>query len=224
MKTALIFAAGRGERLKPLTDTCPKALCRIQGIPLIEYHVKHLSLAGFQTIIINHAYLGDMIRSHLGNGTRWNVNIHYSPEPPGALETGGALFNARQLIGNAPFVTVNADIITDYPFSTLSLPKNRIAHLVLVPQPAYYAHADFDLTTDGLLSLDEPQWTFSGIACYHPQLLHHLKPGRFSITPIIKQQSRLQQVSAELYHGEWIDIGTPERLKRANLHFQSSIL
>lgn len=216
MKTAMIFAAGRGERLKPLTDTCPKALCKVHNQPLIEYHVQRLAKAGFDTIVINIAHLGSMIRDYLGNGSRWHIKILYSPEPPGALETGGGLVNARPLLGDAPFVTVNADILSDYDFAQLSLPEDRLAHLVLVDRPDYYLHSDFGLSEHGLLSLHNKRYTFSGIACYSPRLLEHLQPGRFSITPILKQLTATHQVSAEVYQGNWMDIGSPERL--ASVH------
>lgn len=216
MKTAMIFAAGRGERLKPLTDTCPKALCTVRGTPLIDYHIQRLAAAGFHTIVINIAHLGSTIRDYLGNGSRWNVQILYSPEPPGALETGGGLVHARHLLGDEPFITVNADILTDYDFSHLSLPKASIAHLVLVKQPPYYTHADFGLLDNGLLSLQDKCYTFSGIACYAPEIFDHLQPGRFSITPIIKQLIQQQRVSGVLYQGDWIDIGSAERLALAN--------
>jgi MurNAc alpha-1-phosphate uridylyltransferase len=216
MNTAMIFAAGRGERLKPLTDTCPKAMCKIHNIPLIEYHVQHLAAAGIENIIINHAHLGDMIRKHLGNGERWHVNILYSPEPPGALETGGAIINARHLLGDKPFITVNADIFTDFDFATLSVPKDKLAHLILVNQPSYYAHADFGLKKNGELSLDNKQYTFAGIACYHPAFFTPLSPGRFSVTPHIKKRIPHHQISGTVFNGTWIDIGSPERLQLAN--------
>lgn len=215
MKTALIFAAGRGERLKPLTDTLPKALCRVRGIPLIEYHLQHLAAAGFKSIIINHAHLGDQIRRQLGCGKRWNVEIIYSPEPPGALETGGAIICAQHLLNDEPFATINADIMTDYDFSQLSLPEEKLAHLVLVKQPPYYTHGDFGLTETSLLSNQDRYYTFSGIACYHPSLLNRLKPGRFSITPIIRELAENQHISGEIYQGKWIDIGSTERLRGA---------
>ncbi len=216
MKTAMIFAAGRGERLRPLTDTCPKALCEVHGVPLIEYHIRHLAKAGVNTILINHAYLGGAIRDYLGDGSRFDIQIMYCPEPPGALETGGAIVNARKLIGHEPFITVNADIFTDYDFSALSLSQNRLAHLVLVSQPSYYEHADFGLSKEGLLIQESKTFTFSGIACYNPALFESLKPGRFSITPLIKQQAEAKKVSGEIYQGQWIDIGTTERLKLAH--------
>lgn len=216
MKTALILAAGRGERLKPLTDTQPKALCTVRGIPLIEYHINHLATAGFKTIVINHAYLGGEIRNRLKNGSRWNINIIYSPEPPGGLETGGGIANALQYLNNEPFVTVNADILTDYDFSKLSLLKHYLAHVVLVNQPSYYAHADFGISEESLLSNQNKQFTFSGIACYSPDLLANIRPGRFSITPIIRQAADAQRVSCELHLGQWSDIGSPDRLALAN--------
>lgn len=216
MKTAMIFAAGRGERLKPLTDTCPKALCQVHGMPLIEHHIKHLVAAGIQTIIVNIAHLGGTIRDYLGDGSRWHTRIVYSTEPPGALETGGGLVNARHLLGNAPFITVNADIFTDYDFSLLALPKAHLGHLVLINRPSYYAHGDFGVTPEGYLSLSDKHYTFSGIACYSPELFDYLKPGRFSITPFIKSHIKHQRISAEIYNGNWIDIGSPERLAQAN--------
>lgn len=216
MKTAMILAAGRGARLRPLTDTLPKALCKVHGIPLIEYHVNNLASAGFKTIVINHAYLGGEIRNRLKNGARWNVDIVYSAEPPGGLETGGGIVNALKQLGDEPFVTVNADIFTDFDFSTLSLAEHHLAHLVLVKQLSYYAHADFGLSKDGLLSNQEKQFTFSGIACYRPELLTNVQPGRFSITPLIRKAAEAQRVSCNVYDGYWSDIGTPERLTLAN--------
>lgn len=215
MKTALIFAAGRGERLRPLTDKLPKALCKVGGRPLIEYHIENLAAAGFEKIIINHAHLGDQIRQTIGNGARWNIKIIYSPEPPGALETGGAMLNAQQYLGDKPFATVNADIVTDYDFSKLHLPKDKLAHLILIPKPSYYTHADYGLTEKHLLTNQNKRYTFSGIACYHPSLLNHLQPGRFSITPSIRQLAEEQHISGEIYQGKWIDIGSAERLRDA---------
>lgn len=215
MKTAMILAAGRGERLRPLTDTQPKALCCIHDIPIIEYHIQHLAQAGFTKIIINHAYLGEKIRQHLKNGDRWNVQIIYSPEPPGGLETGGGIVNALKLLGDEPFITVNADIVTDYDFSTLKLPNDQNAHLVLVNPPLYRTHFDFGLSNSGFVDNNNKKYLFSGIACYHPKLFISLKPGRFSITPLLRQLATENQLSGEIYLGRWIDIGSPEQLKNA---------
>jgi MurNAc alpha-1-phosphate uridylyltransferase len=216
MKTAMIFSAGRGERLRPLTDTCPKPLCKIQGIPLIDYHMKHLAAAGFQKIVVNLAHLGGEIRAHLGNGARFGVNVIYSPEPPGALETGGGIINALGLLDDDAFVTVNADIYTDYSFQNLHCPPQRLAHLVLVPKPDDFARADFGLSAEGQLSNENRLYTFTGIACYRSAFFADLKPGRFSITPHLRQQADKNCVSAEIYRGgRWIDIGSPARLQAA---------
>lgn len=216
MKIAMIFAAGRGERLRPITDTLPKSLCIVRGIPLIEHHVQRLAAAGFTLILINHAYLGDMIRRHLGDGSRWQVKIIYLPEPPGALETGGAIANARKHIGDKPLVTVNADIWTDYDFTQLSLPEQSLAHLVLVNKPDYYAQGDFGLSNHPWIDNEQCFYTYTGIACYNPSLLTQLNPGRFSITPLLRQLANDGKLSGEVYQGQWLDIGTPERLDSAN--------
>lgn len=215
MKTAMILAAGRGERLRPLTDERPKALCLVHGIPLIEYHVLHLVKAGFERIVINHAHLGGQIRQLLGNGARFGIDISYTPEPPGGLETGGGLFNALPLLGGHPFVSVNADILTDFNFSSLTLPSTSLAHLVLVNQPAYIPQADFGLSAQRLTNTGR-QYTFAGIAYYHPLLFKTCKPGRYSITPLLRQLADNQQVSGEIYQGMWLDIGSRDRLRLAN--------
>ena len=215
MKTAMILAAGRGERLRPLTDLTPKALCKVRGIPLIEHHVTHLVDAGFNRIIINHAYLGGQIRQYLGNGARWGVDIYYAPEPPGGLETGGGLLNALPLLGNAPFLTVNADIFTDFNFKTLKLPTNSMAHLIVIPKPHYLTHGDFGLSRTGLITNNEREYTFAGIACYRPECFDGLKPGRYSVTPLLRAWADAEQLTGEEHTGRWIDIGSPERLKWA---------
>jgi MurNAc alpha-1-phosphate uridylyltransferase len=215
MKTAMILAAGRGERLRPLTDTQPKALCVVGGKPIIEHHIINLVRAGFKTIVINHAYLGGKIRQQLGNGERWNTRIIYSPEPPGGLETGGGIVNALRLLGDEPFITVNADIVTDYDYSKLTLPKGKQAHLVLVNTPSHRAYSDFGLSSQGSVENANKNHLFSGIACYHPTLFCTLKPGRFSITPMLKQLASNGQLSGELHTGQWIDIGSPEQLMLA---------
>lgn len=213
MKTAMILAAGRGERLKPLTNTTPKALCKVQGIPLIERHVVNLAQAGFQHIIINHAYLGGQIRQHLGDGSHFGVTIAYSPEPPGALETGGGILNALSLIGDDPFLTVNADIFTDYNFQELKLPSNSLAHFILVNKPSYSEQGDFGLSANGLLTNEPTDFTFSGIACYRTAFFDHLRPGRYSVIPTLRQYVTAHRITGNLYTGQWFDIGTVERLQ-----------
>ena len=216
MKTAMILAAGRGERLKPITETRPKALCFIHNKPLIQYHLERLAQAGFKRVIINHAYLGGQIRAYLGDGSAWGLSIQYSPEPPGGLETGGGIVNALALLGDEPFVTVNADILTNYDFLSLKLPKNSLAHLVLIKKPPYYQQGDFSLSASGLLENTPPTYTFSGIACYDPIFFHYAKPGRYSVTPMLRLCAEAKQATAEVFDGEWSDIGSPDRLLLAN--------
>ena len=215
MKTAMILAAGRGERLRPLTDVTPKALCKVHGIPLIEYHVANLAQAGFERIVINHAWLGGQIRQHLGNGIRWGIEICYAPEPPGGLETGGGIVNALPLLSDAPFLTVNADIFTNYNFASLSLPTHSLAHLIVVNKPAYALQGDFGLSSAGLVINHDRQYTFAGIACYRPNLFESLKPGRFSVTPLLRQLAMEGRLTGEIHTGSWMDIGSAERLQLA---------
>lgn len=217
MKTAMILAAGRGERLKPLTDTKPKALCVVHGKPLIEHHVINLAKAGFEKIIINHAYLGGQIRQHLGNGAQWGVQIHYSPEPPGGLETGGGIKNALPLLGNQPFITVNADIYTDFDFSSLQVSEHNAIHIVLVNKnPALKHHGDFGLVNQNQVTNANPEYTLAGICCYHPQVFSKCRQGRYSVAPLIRYYADLTQVTASMYNGLWFDIGSMERLCAAN--------
>ena len=216
MKVAMILAAGRGERLRPITDLRPKALCTVRGVPLIEYHVANLALAGFERLVINHAYLGGQIRQHLGTGARWGVEICYSPEPTGGLETAGGIVNALHLLGEEPFLTVNADIVTDYNFALLKLPINSLAHLVLVKTPEYLPQADFGLSKTSLLKNTHPEYTFAGIARYRPELFKKHTIGRYSLTPTLRQLATDGQATGEVYVGKWLDIGSPERLAWAN--------
>ena len=216
MKTAMILAAGRGERLRPLTELRPKALCTVHNKALIEYHITNLALAGFELLIINHAYLGGQIRHQLGNGARFGIKIYYSPEPPGGLETGGGIVNALPLLGNEPFLTVNADIFTDYDFASLTLPATSLVHLVLIKKPAYIQQGDFGLSKSCHLDNTHREYTFSGIACYRPELFKNCKPGRYSVTPLLRQVVIDKHATGEIYQGKWIDIGAPERLMSAN--------
>ncbi|WP_419419989.1 N-acetylmuramate alpha-1-phosphate uridylyltransferase MurU [Legionella sp. D16C41] len=210
MHTAMILAAGRGERLKPITNFFPKAMCLVRGKPLIEHHIYKLACSGFKRIIINHAYLGDQIRRYLGNGNRWNVDIFYSPEPPGGLETGGGIFNALPLLGNEPFLVVNADVYTDFDFASLNCLPNFLAHVVLVANPAHNIKGDYNLN-DTILT-NERIYTFAGITCYHPDAFITCSTGRYSVTPLVRQLAEQQKASGLIYEGTWLDIGSPERL------------
>jgi len=216
MKTAFIFSAGRGERLRPITDRVPKALCTVHGITLLEYHLENLAAAGIERVVINHAYLGGQIRQLAGDGRRWGVEICYAPEPPGGLETAGGIINALPLLGKEPFLTVNADIFSDYQFASLALPATSMVHLVLVNKPHYLAHADFNLSATGQLDNLNRTYTFAGIACYRPQVFASMKFGRYSLVPLLRELTAKKQASGEVFQGYWIDIGTPARLGLAN--------
>jgi N-acetyl-alpha-D-muramate 1-phosphate uridylyltransferase len=217
MTVAMILAAGRGERLKPLTTKIPKALCIVHGKPLIEHHVSRLVAAGIERIIINHAYLGGQIRQYLGDGRRYGAEIIYSPEPPGGLETGGGLMKALPLLGNQPFLSVNADIYTDFDFGTLTLLKPEYAHLILVPKNPVLKHVgDFGLIDHQWLTNQGNDFTYPGIAVYNPAFFEHCRQGRYSVAPLIRKFADERKITATEYHGMWFDIGSLERLQAAN--------
>lgn len=210
---AMILAAGKGERLRPLTLHTPKPLVRAGGVPLIEYHLQALAAAGFSEIVINHAWLGQQIEDHLGDGERFGVQLRYSPEGE-PLETGGGIFRALPLLGDEPFVIVNGDIWTDYDFAGLRRPLAGLAHVVLVDNPAQHPLGDFVLKEgrahEGLPG--EAQLTYSGIAVLHPELFANCQPGAFKLAPLFRQAMGLGRVSAEHFAGRWIDVGTHQRL------------
>ncbi|NIM69000.1 MAG: NTP transferase domain-containing protein [Xanthomonadales bacterium] len=208
---AMILAAGRGERLRPLTDRIPKPLVEIAGRPLIVEHVERLAAAGFRYLVVNLAHLGSMIREVLGDGRHWGVEIHYSEEPEGALETGGGILQALPMLGTAPFLAINADIWTRYPLQQLRAVKCDHAHLVLVPGPG----ADFALHNARVANAGTPLYTFAGMAVYHPRLFAACEPGRFSVVPLLREAVRQQRVTGELFRGPWHDVGTPEALAAA---------
>lgn len=216
MKTAMILAAGRGERMRPLTDTLPKPLLRVHGKPLIEYHVERLAQAGFERIVINLAWLGSLIRDYLGTGSRYGVSIHYSEEIPQALEPAGGIFRALPLLGGAPFAVVNGDIFTDYAFERLHLPEGRDSHIVLVPNPPQHPRGDFGLERGLAVAAAPTQYTFGCIAVYRPDFFAGCTDGVFPLKPLLLRSMAAGCCSAELYTGPWEDVGTPERLKALN--------
>ena len=215
MKPAMILAAGRGERLKPFTNTTPKALCQIYQVPIIEYHMQRLKLAKFERVIINHAYLGDQIRHYLLKHHATDFELLFSPEPPGGLETGGGIVNALPLLGQQPFITINADVYTDFELKHFHLPQGSEAHLLLAPKPAHRPHPDFGLSPNHYLKNDDKVYTYAGIAYYHPKIFEACKPGRYSITPILRQLATQQKITGEVHAGIWFDIGSPQQLKLA---------
>ena len=209
----MILAAGKGERLRPLTLHTPKPLVRAAGVPLIEYHVRALARAGFSELVINHAWLGQQIEDYLGDGERYGVHIRYSAEGE-PLETGGGIFKALPLLGEKPFVVVNGDIFTDYDFSALRRPFSEKAHLVLVNNPAHHPAGDFRLA-DGRVTdatVDDASLTYSGIAVLSPALFAGCQPGAFKLAPLLRAAMAGRQVTGEHFTGRWVDVGTHERL------------
>ncbi|WP_053151287.1 N-acetylmuramate alpha-1-phosphate uridylyltransferase MurU [Pseudomonas sp. P97.38] len=220
---AMILAAGKGERMRPLTLTTPKPLIRAGGVPLIEYHLRALAKAGFTDIVINHAWLGQQIEDHLGDGTRFGLSIRYSPEGE-PLETGGGILRAMPLLGEDAFVVVNGDVWTDYDFSSLRKPLEGLAHLVLVDNPAHHPEGDFILI-DGKVQ-DEgaaaDKLTYSGIAVLHPALFDGCTEGAFRLAPLLRKAMAEGRVSGERLQGHWVDVGTHERLAQVETLIEAS--
>jgi MurNAc alpha-1-phosphate uridylyltransferase len=210
---AMILAAGRGKRLRPLTDELPKPLVEINGRPLIEFHLEALAGAGFREVVINQGHLGDLLPEALGDGGRWGINIHWSDEQPEALETGGGIFKALPMLGPAPFLVVNGDVWADYPFARLRAVKCDWAHLVMVPNPAHNPAGDFSITGARVRGQGLQKMTFSGIGVYHPRLFDGCSPGKFSVVPLLRSAMENHLVTGEVFQGSWDDIGTPERLE-----------
>lgn len=214
---AMILAAGRGERMRPLTDTTPKPLLNVAGKALIDYSIENLQQAGFTDIVINLAHLGQQIKDHCGDGRRWQVSIRYSDEGEIALETAGGIAKALPLLGDKPFLVINADIICDYPLARLREQSIALAHLVLIDNPTHHPQGDFSLTDKGwLLEQGEEKFTFSGIGVYHPKLFVDLPAAPLKLRPVLTHAMRQQQVSGEKFDGLWLDIGTPQRLREVD--------
>lgn len=235
---AMILAAGRGERMRPLTDHTPKPLLKVAGKALIEYHIEALAGSGINEIVINHAWLGKKFEDELGDGERYGVSIQYSPENEGSLETGGGILNALPLLGDNPFLIVNGDIWTDYAFVNIqkSIGKsdnndthNNNAHLVLIDNPTHHPAGDFVLhngvvynDTNGNSELSgKMKLTYSGIAVFHPNLFNGCDSGGFPLAPLLRTAMSQGRVSGEYFKGCWSDVGTPERFEELNNDIQS---
>lgn len=212
---AMILAAGRGERMRPLTDDTPKPLLAVAGKPLIQRHIEALVATGIVDLVINHAWLGDKIETALGDGSRYGAHITYSSEGEQGLETGGGIYRALPLLGEEPFLVINGDIVTDFPFRTLPHQLEGLAHLVLVPNPEHHPEGDFTLQQGQVGYTDSPRSTFSGIGIYHPRLFAGCQDGIFPLAPLLKQAMDQGLVTGEMYEGLWIDVGTVERLRLA---------
>jgi MurNAc alpha-1-phosphate uridylyltransferase len=231
----MILAAGRGERMRPLTDRTPKCLLEAGGKPLILWHVERLQAAGCTQIVINHAWLGQQIEDFLGDGSRWGVRIGYSAEG-NALETAGGIAKALGLLEGRAFVVVNGDIFTDFDFAALwprfdtmeSASASPLAHLVLVNNPPHHPTGDFALQGDSVITGAKPTYTFSGIGVYRRELFNHIVPGtRVALAPLLRSRMAMGDVTGCKYEGLWLDVGTPERLGEADRiareHFRKTL-
>ena len=212
MMRAMLLAAGYGKRMRPLTDHTPKPLLRVGGRRLVEWHLERLARAGFTEVVINTAWLGEQIEQTLGDGRAWGVRIRYSREGE-PLETAGGIRQALSLLGDEPFVVINADIWTDFDPASLSAPDG-LAHLVLVDNPAHHPQGDFHLAADGCLRDNgRPCLTFAGVGVYRPELFRELLPGEEApLGPLLRRAMARGQVTGEYHDGRWFDVGTPERL------------
>jgi MurNAc alpha-1-phosphate uridylyltransferase len=214
---AMVLAAGRGERMRPLTDKVPKPLLPLKGTAMIEYPLRALAAAGVLDVVVNLGYRGAQVKEHLGDGARCGVRIAYSEEGDPPLETGGGIFHALPLLGTAPFVLINSDVYSDYPVAKLvqhagSLPPGVLAHLVLVPNPGHKARGDFGLAGDKVLDGVAAPYTFSGLSVQRAELFARCKPGRFPMLPLWRAAIAEGRVTGEVYSGRWSDVGTPQRL------------
>lgn len=223
----MILAAGRGERMRPLTDNLPKPLLKVAGKMLIEYHLEKLKSAQITEVVINHAWLGEKIEQALGDGSRYGLNITYSAEIE-ALETAGGILNALPLLRGVndeadAFIVINGDIYCDYELYNLPSSLSGLAHLVLVNNPLHNLEGDFVLTNTGAVEQEgENKQTFSGIGVYHPDLFKGYRNGKLALAPILRKAMEQHQVTGESYNGIWHDIGTPERLNELELYLKDN--
>ena len=233
---AMILAAGRGNRMRPLTDHTPKPLLRAGGKALIEHQIERLQRAGLRELVINHAHLGEQIEQALGDGSRGGVQIRYSAEGQGqALETGGGIFKALPLLGPGPFLVTNGDVWCDFDYADLCLADGDLAALVLVDNPSHNQQGDFSLR-DGRVgiggdtgcgtegdNMSGPRLTFSGIGIYHPDLFAGCEPGAFPLAPLLKEAMAAGRVGGLHHRGRWLDVGTPERLQDLDHMLRSAV-
>ncbi len=233
---ALIFAAGLGERMRPLTDHTPKPLLAVAGTPLIEWHLQRLAALGIDEVVINTSWLAEQFPRQLGDGSRWGLRLHFSHEGPVPLETGGGMYNALPLLGDAPFLAVNGDIWSDFDFARLPSTLDGLAHLVMVDNPAHHPRGDFILGPDSQLrdDGDAPRLTFAGIGLYRPSLLQGWQtvigdvegrdavPPRFKLAPLLRAAMALEAVSGQHHAGAWTDVGTPQRLQQLDARLRGT--
>ncbi|RUO58911.1 mannose-1-phosphate guanylyltransferase [Pseudidiomarina marina] len=216
---AMILAAGRGERMRPLTDTTPKPLLRVRGKPLIEYHLEKLAAQGIKQVVINHAWLGEQLVQALGNGKQFGLEILFSPEPEGGLETAGGIIRALPMLGDEPFWVINGDIFTTLDFSALprELPAGIVAHLLLANNPPHNAHGDFAVQSGMLQAAtgSKQTYTYTGMGLFSPQLFSDYQSGSeqfIRLRPLLDSGIENEQIAASIISAEWTDVGTPKRL------------
>lgn len=230
---ALIFAAGLGERMRPLTNHTPKPLLEVAGTPLIVRHLERLAASGVHYVVINTSHLAEQFPDTLGDGSRWGLRIRYAYEGETPLETGGGMLHALPMIGDEPFLAINGDVYTDFDFASLPDAPEGLAHLVLVSNPPHHPQGDFHLLENGRLQADSgnrPRLTFAGIGVYRPQCLHdwrqtigntpqaNARPPRFKLAPLLRAAMARGQITGEHFTGTWSDVGTPERLASLQTH------
>jgi MurNAc alpha-1-phosphate uridylyltransferase len=208
----MVMAAGRGERMRPITDTLPKPLVPVAGKPLIGYHLERLAAAGVREVVINLSWLGDLIRSTLRDGADYGLSIFYSEEGPVPLETGGGIFKALPLLGSGPFLVVNGDTWSDIDYGHLALEDGAHARIVLVPNPTHNTRGDFGLEGDVVVDREVDRFTYSGVGVYRPEFFDGCSPGRFPMLPLMKRAISSRLLRGEVHRGEWCDVGTAERL------------
>lgn len=210
---AMLLAAGRGERLRPITDTVPKPLVEVAGKPLIVYHLEALHRAGLREVVVNLSWLGEKIHAALGDGRRYGVHIAYSEEGPVPLETGGGIHRALPLLGSGPFLVVNSDVWTNMDFArVLSLEQGADARLMLAPNPPQHPRGDFGIEGDFVVERDDERFTYTGVGMYRPEFFEGCVPGKFPLLPLLKRAIAARRLRGEVYRGEWLDIGSPDRL------------
>ncbi|VAW86837.1 Glucose-1-phosphate thymidylyltransferase [hydrothermal vent metagenome] len=210
---AMILAAGRGERMRPLTDVTPKPLLKVGGDYLIAYQLRSLVAVGITEIVINHAWLGEQLEQALGDGRQYGAQIRYSAEGAMGLETAGGIKHALPLLGDMPFVVVNGDVWSDFSFASLPKVPAGLAHLVLVDNPLFHPEGDFSLQRGQVRCDGERKLTFSGIGVYRAELFESMSEGRSPLAPLLRSAMVTGVVSGEYYGGRWVDVGTPARLK-----------
>jgi N-acetyl-alpha-D-muramate 1-phosphate uridylyltransferase len=208
----MVMAAGRGERMRPITDTLPKPLVPVAGKPLIAYHLERLAAAGVREVVINLSWMGERIRSALGDGRDYGLSIAYSEEGPVPLETGGGIFKALPLLGSGPFLVVNGDTWSDIDYGHFALEDGAHGRIVLVPNPTHHTRGDFGLEGEVVVDREVDRFTYSGVGVYRPEFFAGCSPGRFPMLPLLKRAISSRLLRGELHRGEWCDVGTPERL------------